>query len=370
MTHPHGGFYAALDADSEGEEGKFYTWSLAEVQAILGDKAPLFCEYYDVTEEGNWEEQNILRVRKPLAQFAADKGIDEPALETLLQDCSRQLLALRGTRIRPGLDDKILLGWNALMIHACCKAYAALREDHYLHMAVRAMDCCWLNMQQPGQDGTFYHTYKEDTPKYPAFLDDYAYLIRALIALQEVTGHLHWLQRAKQLTEMVINHFSDEAGSYFYYTMQHQHDVIVRKKEIYDGAVPSGNALMANNLWYLSVVFDDRGWAARSTDMLARLAQTVVRYPTSFGIWAAGILQMVKGTREIAIVGDEYRARMQEVHDHYLPFKVLLGARKDQPGLPLLEHRESPGQTLVYVCEDYHCIKPVFYIQEIINLIK
>ena len=370
MMDAQGGFYAALDADSEGVEGKFYVWSKAEIEAILGEKASLFCEFYDVTEEGNWEEQNILWIRQPLAAFAAEKGMEEAALQASLAESRRQLMAVRDRRIRPGLDDKILLGWNALMINAYCKAYAALGNAHYLEVATRAVDFLWENMCQPDHDTAFYHTYKAGTAKYPAFLDDYACLIRALIALQEVSGNPEWLNRARQLTEFVITHFSDETGTYFYYTIQDQQDVIVRKKEIYDGAVPSGNAVMAANLRYLALVFDHRDWTNRAVDMLGRLAQTVVRYPTSFGIWAGELLQWVKGTKELAIVGPEFRARMQEVHEHYIPFKVLLGAESNQPGMPLLQEREQPGKTLVYLCEDYHCIKPVFYIKEIINLIK
>lgn len=370
MMHDGGAFYAALDADSEGVEGKFYTWSYDEVEQVLEDKAALFCECYDVTEHGNWEETNILWLRHPIQEFAAIKKIDPVALATLMEGCRQQLFEARESRIRPGLDDKVLLGWNALMIHAYCKAYAALGDDHYLDTAIRAMEFCWQHLRQPDGQPAFYHTWKNGQAKYPAFLDDYAFLIRALTALQEVSGDLNWLARAKELTEFVISQFSDEAGAYFYYTQLGQRDVIVRKKEIYDGAVPSGNAVMAANLRYLGLVYDNRPWASRALDMLARLSQTVVRYPTSFGVWGGELLQMVKGTREIAVVGKEYLSRMKDVLRHYIPYKVLLGADQNHPGIPLLEEREQPEKTLIYLCEDYHCIKPVNYIQEIINLLK
>jgi Highly conserved protein containing a thioredoxin domain len=370
MMHTGGGFYSALDADSEGVEGKFYTWSYEEVEQVLGDKATLFCECYDITENGNWEETNILWLRHPVKEFAAMKKIDAAALEQLMQSCRQQLMEARAPRIRPGLDDKILLGWNALMIHACCKAYAALGNARYLDMATRAMEFCWQHLRQPDSGQAFFHTWKDGQAKYPAFLDDYAFLIRALIALQEVSGSLDWLTRARELTEFVIEQFSDESGTYFYYTRLGQRDVIVRKKEIYDGAVPSGNAVMAANLRYLALVYDERQWASRAQDMLARLSQTAVRYPTSFGVWAGELLQMVKGSYEIAVVGEAYLARMKELHQHYVPFKVLLGNEKDVPGLPLLEQRMQAGKTLIYLCQDYHCIKPANYIQEIINLLK
>lgn len=367
MTDAGGGFYAALDADSEGVEGKFYTWSKAEIDTVLGADAALFGAFYDVTEEGNWEEQNILWIREPVAVFAAARGMDEEALREKLAACREKLMAVRESRIRPGLDDKILSGWNALMVHACCRAYAALGVPAYLDMAVKAMNFCLKEMQQHDNQA-FYHTFKAGKAKYPAFLDDYAWLIRALIALQEVTGELGWLEKAKALTAYVERNFSDERGVYFYYTEEGQQDVIVRKKEIYDGATPSGNAVMAANLFYLSIVFDERAWADKAVVMLADQSQTAVRYPTSLGVWAGLLLQQVEGTKEIAVVGLDYKLRMQDTNRHYIPFKVLVGAGTDISGLPLLEQRERPGETLIYVCEHYQCIKPVNYIEELFNL--
>ncbi|SDF15281.1 thioredoxin domain-containing protein [Chitinophaga filiformis] len=367
MTDAGGGFYSALDADSEGVEGKFYTWSREEIEAILGPDAALFCAFYDVTEEGNWEETNILWVTKPAAVFAAENGITEEALERSLAVSREKLMAARAKRIRPGLDDKIILGWNALMIHACCRAYAALGVEQYREMGVNAMNFCLKNLQQLDKQ-SFFHTFKAGVAKYPAFLDDYAWLVRALIALQEVTGDAGWLDKAKELTEYVITNFSDEGGIYFYYTEAGQTDVIIRKKEVYDGATPSGNAVMASNLIYLSIVYDRKDWSERGIAMLAGQSQMAVRYSTSFGIWAGLLLQLVNGVKEIAVVGNDYKSRMQDTNRHYIPFKVIVGATTDKPGIPLLEQRERPGETLIYVCEHYHCIKPVNYIEEIINL--
>ncbi|MVT06889.1 thioredoxin domain-containing protein [Chitinophaga tropicalis] len=367
MTDAGGGFYAALDADSEGVEGKFYTWSKAETDAVLGPDAALFNEFYDVTEEGNWEEQNILWIREPAAAFAAARGMSTEELNGRLAAARAKLMEVRSARIRPGLDDKIILGWNALMVHACCKAYAALGKSSYLEMAVNAMNFCLKEMQQTGTEA-FYHTCRAGKAKYPAFLDDYAWLIRALIALQEVTGELFWLERAAVLANYVEDNFSDEQNVYFYYTERGQGDVIVRKKEVYDGATPSGNAVMAANLFYLSVVFDEEERGRRATAMLAGQSQTAVRYPTSLGVWAGLLLQQVEGTKEIAIVGVDYKLRMQDTNRHYIPFKILLGAGSDISGLPLLEQRERAGETLIYVCEHYHCIKPVNYIEEFFNL--
>ncbi len=369
MTSPEGGFYAALDADSEGVEGKFYVWSLDEVESLLGGDAPAFCAYYDVSRHGNWEDVNILWVPRPPEQVAAELGMQPEELEARMEKCRQVLFEARGKRIRPGLDDKILLGWNALMIHACCKAYAAFGEKRWLAMAESAMACLWEKMKQAGASPAFWHTYKKGDARYPAFLDDYAYLIRALIALQEVTGDLGWLKKAASITEFVIEQFGDETGRYFYYTATGQADVIVRKKEVYDGAVPSGNAVMAHNLWYLSVVFDRKDWAERALSMTASLSGSVVRYPTSFGVWAAMMLRLVQGTPELAVTGPAYRDKMDELNKLYVPGKVLLGSDENQERIPLLQNRLQPGKTLIYLCKDYHCMKPVEYISEIINLI-
>ncbi|SFD30038.1 hypothetical protein SAMN05518672_1011516 [Chitinophaga sp. CF118] len=368
LTDAGGAFYAALDADSEGVEGKFYTWSKEEVDNILGADSAVFCQFYDVTDEGNWEEQNILWITQPLPAFAITNGLDENVLRSKLASCREKLMAVRDLRIRPGLDDKILLGWNALMIHSCCRAYAALGVEAYREMAVKAANFCLENLQQVDKQG-LYHTFKAGKAKYPAFLDDYAYLIRALIVLQEVTGEFRWMEKAEEMTSFVLQNFSDETNLFFYYTEAGQGDVIVRKKEVYDGATPSGNVVMASNLWYLSIVYDRGEWGERAMRMIFEQSQTVVRYPTSFGIWAGLMLQGVKGVKEIAVVGADYRSKMEGVNRHYVPFKVLLGAEKDKQGIPLLEQREQPGGTWIYVCEDYHCIKPVSDIEEIFNLI-
>jgi uncharacterized protein len=369
MTSPEGGFYAALDADSEGVEGKFYTWSKAEIHHILGEQAGPFCEYYDVSEHGNWEEQNILWVPKPLSEFAAEKGYDAAILGAMLKGCREKLLAVRANRIRPGLDDKILLGWNAMMVHACCKAYGALGIEEYRQMAIRNMDFCLASFRQTADGAAFYHTWKNNQAKYPAFLDDYACLISALIALQEITGNTAYLYQARDIATFVTTHFSDENQVLFYYTIEGQDDVIVRKKEIYDGAVPSGNAVMIQNLWYLSVVFDHKQWADRCIGAVSSLSQTVVRYPTSFGVWASQLLQFVKGTPELAVVGKDFREKMQETQKWFIPYRILIGAEKNISDIPLLTDREKENDTLVYLCKDYHCIKPVHYIEEIINLI-
>lgn len=285
------GFYAALDADSEGEEGKFYVWSKAEIEEVLGDEADLFCAFYDVAEEGNWEGHTILRVKVPMEEFAAARNIPVEELEEKLRKSIDLLLVRRAQRIRPSLDDKILLGWNALMNMACSKAYAALEREEYRQLAIENMEFI-LDAFYDKATGGFYHTYKEGKAKYRAFLDDYACLVQALTRLKEVTGNWKYLEKASEVMSYVIAYFSDPEDGLFYFTHKDQSDVIIRKKEIYDGATPSANALMGENLFYLSAVSNRPEWKKQAEDMMAGLLETVKAYPSSFGVWADLLLRM------------------------------------------------------------------------------
>jgi uncharacterized protein YyaL (SSP411 family) len=230
---------AHFDADSEGEEGKFYVWNKQEVMALLGDQGDLACEYFDITDQGNWEGRNILRVRLPLEEFADKKKLNIDRVKNIVQSVKEKLLEKRSHRIRPQLDDKILLGWNALMNIACSKAYMATGEEEYRDLATHNMKFILDSFRNEDTLG-LYHSYKNGEAKFPAFLDDIAYLIQAMILLQEITGETEYLEKGKSLTEHVIAHFSEENGPFFYYTPKDQEDIIVRKKEIYDGLFLQG----------------------------------------------------------------------------------------------------------------------------------
>ncbi|MBO9200258.1 MULTISPECIES: thioredoxin domain-containing protein [Niastella] len=362
------GFYSALDADSEGVEGKFYVWSKTEIETVLQQDAALFCAFYDVTEGGNWEHTNILNIRKPLEQFAIDNNQSVQTLQGLLQQCREKLLKYREDRIRPLLDDKILLGWNALMNTAYSKAYSVFGEPHYAQVAQENMDFIWERFTRDGQE--FFHTYKKEVARYPAFLDDYAYLIQALIYLQEITGNADYLYKAKSLTQWVIDQFSEENTGYFFYTNKGQQDVIVRKKEVYDGAIPSGNAIMAFNLQYLGVVFDMLGWKERAIKMCAGLQQAVHRYPGSFGVWATIILSIAGGVEEIAIIGKNVELVRRELLQQFIPFRVLQSASQANSDLPLLASKPPSPDTQIYLCKNYQCSTPVNKVSDLIRLLK
>lgn len=354
LTSNENGFYSALDADSEGVEGKFYTWPKKEIDELLGNDAGLFNAFYDITENGNWEHTNILRVQKPLKQFATERKMDEAAFRPQLERSKALLMAERSKRIRPLLDDKILLGWNALMNTALSKAYAATLNRHYLDLATKNMAFIEEKFRL---NERWYHTYKEGKAKIPAFLDDLAYLAWAYIHLQEVTGDQEYLFRAKEITEHIIAGYSDESLAMFYYTAHDQSDIILRKKEIYDGATPSGNGVMAAVLMYLSKVFDVPGWQERSFSMVSSLRSLITRYPTSFGLWAQQVQVHVYQLDELAVVGENAYVYLSDILPVYLPNRVLQTSLKDDENLPLLRNRLQKN-TLIYHCINYVCKQP------------
>lgn len=363
---PEGGFYSALDADSEGVEGKYYVWTKKEIEDILGDDAAVFCSYYNVTEKGNWEHVNILEVKEELEHFATLnlKNIDE--LRERLENCKRQLLEVRKQRVPPALDDKILLSWNALMITALCKAFAALGIESYRQLAISNMDFLWKKLRVNEE---FFHTYKNGQAKHPAFLDDYAYLIQALIQLQEITADQEYLVRAKRLTEFVNEHYSEEGSGFFFFTHANQTDIIVRKKEVYDGATPSGNAIMALNLIYLAIIFDEPSWRERAVKITGSLQKVITGYPGSFGVWAGLMQALAYGVPEIALVGENFKKVHLEFLRTFIPFKIFQSATLSDKQFPLLAGKPYSVEPQFYLCQNYACQKPVSETDGLIRLL-
>jgi uncharacterized protein YyaL (SSP411 family) len=369
LLHPDGGFYSALDADSEGVEGKFYVWSEEEVRILLGNVATIFGEYYDITKEGNWEETNILRVKKQLELFAKEKNISVERLKETLDNGKSKLMERRSKRIRPLLDDKSILGWNALMNTASSKAFSATGNERYRELGIRNMEFLLKNFGS-GKTGILRHTWKNGEAKYPAFLDDYAFLIEALIHLQEITGEKKWLDEAATLTGSVIDNFSETETGFFYYTPEGQEDVIVRKKEVFDSAVPSGNSVMAYNLYRLALLLDKPDWAERAEQMVGSLSQAIIRYPTSFGNWANLMLEMNAGTNEITLLGPGVQELHQQVLELYVPHKVLMASKDTNDRYPLLRNKTPESIPLIWLCRNYTCALPVKTLNELISLIN
>ena len=359
MTSNEQGFYSALDADSEGVEGKFYTWQKVEIDELLGEQSTLFCAFYDISEAGNWEHTNILWLKESLGGQAQKQGLDPAFLEKILEESRNTLFTHRSKRIRPLLDDKILLGWNGLMNTAYSKAFAATGIEGYKEKAIQNMG--FLEAKMRGVEGNWYHTYKNGKAGIPAFLDDYAYLIEAYIHLQEITGDGNYLKKAKALTEWVILHFVEEKTGFFFYTGKSQSDVILRKKEVYDGAIPSGNAVMVRNLLYLSVVFDQQNWTEHAHDLLLSMSKAIVNYPGSFGVWAMGVSTVTRGQSEIALVGRQASRFLGPLLQRFIPDKILQVAETNSTNFPLLTGKMLPEEKErvdFYLCKNYACSEP------------
>ncbi len=365
MNHPEGGFYSALDADSEGVEGKFYVWDEEEVNALLGDDAPFFKGFYDVSPQGNWEGVNILRRKQSLADFSRKIGMEESELKPLMKRWSIRLRLEREKRVRPGLDDKVLLDWNALMLTAYCKAAKSLESEELAQRAEKAITFIYGKMKNG--DG-FYHSYKDGTAKIDAFLSDYAYLIEALIELYEVTLGECYLLEARRLTDFVIQNFSDPQTGYFLFAPKGQKDLIAEKKDFFDNALPSGNSRMVSNLQRLSLIFDSSEYKGKAREMLLGISASVERYPRSFSGWANALTNEIYPPVELVAVGEEAKTFTEAFNRLFLPNKIVMGALEEKEGFPLLSDRMPNEGTAIYLCSNFSCYPPVNSLEEFRDL--
>ena len=372
LKDPLGGYYTAIDADSEGVEGKFYVWNKEEIVQALGNDTDIFCVYYNITASGNWEGDNILNVTQDAAKVAALFGISMVTFNNTIHTCRQALIAYRNKRVAPALDDKLLLNCNSLLLTALCKAYASMQDPQYKAAAEELYLFIEQNFKVSGGNG-MYHTYKNGVAKHPAFLDDYAYLIEGLIQLQEITANQLYLNRAKDLTEYVLFHFKDDESPFFYYTSRGQKDILVRKIEIYDGVTPSANAVMAQNLLYLGIVFDEFSWREKGINMLSALENAIQQHPTSFAVWASCYLNQSYGINEIAITGEKTMSVLNDILWKYIPNKILqcsIGEPEVYKGMPLLINKKYTGRSNIYLCKNFVCLEPVTRVEELLHLIK
>lgn len=369
LMHAEGGFYAALDADSEGEEGKFYVWNYHEAMELLKEDGIIFCDFFDIKPGGNWEEKNILRRKKKENSFCDERNISLEELQRIIQKGKKILLRKREERIRPQTDDKILLGWNALMNTALSKAFAATGNRFFKQVAIDNMNFL-LSKFLKNSTGEYFHSWKNNIAKQPAFVDDYAFLIQALIKLQEVTGDTNYLEKARKITEHVLDNFSDSKTDFFFYTNATQSDVVVRKKEVYDGAQPSGNAVMADNLLRLGLYFDNSDWKEKSLRMISSLGNAIIRYPTSFGSWACSLLEISTGINEVVVISGEPQRILNQIIKEYIPHKIIMAATEGSNSFPLLSGKEKHSKIALYLCRNYTCENPVSTVSALIDLIR
>ena len=358
LASPELGFYSALDADSEGVEGKFYIFTKKEIEEILGeDAAELFCIYYHITDDGNWEEEhsNVLFRRESDEELAEQLGLGVDDLLSEIKASRKNVFEARRHRIRPGLDNKILASWNGLMLKGLCTAYRAFNNPKYLELALQNAQFIFANLiSQNSRISRVYNANKTGETTV-AFLDDYANIIDGLIALYEVTFNEDWLQQAQKLTDAAIEHYYDEVNGIFFYTADDDEQLIARKSEIMDGVTPASNSAMALNLKKLGLLFDNEGYAAVSAQLLRNIMPQLAKYGTAYSNWTLLLLDEVFGIYEIAITGNETETVRREIENNYIPNKIILGGKKGS--LPLLQDKFGQS-TQIFICKDKTCGLP------------
>jgi uncharacterized protein YyaL (SSP411 family) len=361
LTNPEGGFYSSLDADSEGEEGKFYVWTREELQQIVGSEEPLAAAYYNCTGVGNWEHgRNILHRRQTDADFAQEHALEPHVLANLVHGWQQQLLAARAKRVRPGLDDKVLTGWNALMLSGLVAAYRAFGEASFLELALRNAEFIERNLRHGPR---LYRTWKNGRATINGFLEDYALVIEAYISLYEATFDERWLREAETLAGYVLSNFFDPAEQQFFYTDASAEPLIARKKELFDNVIPGSNSVMAHNLLRLGRHLENTQYQELAAAMLGQVQALVAKEPQHLANWASLYGALLRPGAEVAIVGPEAEAFRRKLSQQFLPNDVLAGALIASD-LQLLQGRSDTVKTTVYVCRNRTCQLPVHSVAE------
>ncbi len=366
MTDATGGFYSTQDADSEGVEGKFFVWSVAEINALLGPAdGALVCAYYGATTAGNFEGENILHVPRPANVVAGELHVTVATLIAAVERSRPVLFAARERRVKPGRDEKVLTAWNGLMLTSFAEAAAVLERADYRQLAERNAS---FILNELRHDDTLLHVWKDGQAKQQGFLDDYACAAQGLVALYEATGTIGWLEAALALTEEMRAEFWDETEGGFYYTARRGEQLIVRQKDYLDNATPSGNSVAAEVLLRLAVLTEKPDYQRQAVTIFRLVYDTLTRYPSAFGCLLGALDFYLATPQEIAIVGDidteAARALTREVWRRYLPNKVVaqagMTAERAAALVPLLRNRPPlDGQPTAYVCENYTCRQPV-----------
>jgi uncharacterized protein YyaL (SSP411 family) len=368
LSHPDGGFYSSLDADSEGEEGKFYVWNVTELGEILNEEEFRVCEeYYNLNRKGLWEHDNYILLRdKDDEVVAKELGISVEEMNKTVQSIKKKLLKVRESRIRPGLDDKILTSWNALMIGGLTDAARIFNDDELLKLAESQM--AFILEKQLRSDGGLNHNYKEGTSNINGYLEDYSFVIEALIKLYESTFNEEYLQKALKLTDYTFTHFFDDNSKMFYFTSDEDAPLVARSYETSDNVIPASNSAMARNLFYLGHYYYNNDFLDKSKTMLHNVQKNFLENGSSYSNWGILMLHQTQPYFEVAITGKKSLDLMHDMESYYVPNKLLMGAEKSSK-LPLLEGKFF-DHSMVFVCVDKSCQMPVEQAEDAIKQMR
>ncbi len=367
LTAQEGGFYSSLDADSEGTEGKYYVWDHQEIQNLLGKDAALFSSFYTILPEGNWEGTNVLHRTRDIESFLKKNRMKREDLMRLLEKNLKVLLKSRNERIRPALDDKILTSWNALMQKGYIDAYRVFGDNRFLESAER--NAHFIRNNLLSEDFRLDRNYKNRKSSINGFLDDYANLIEAWIALYEATFNEQWLNLASSLMKYTIAHFYDERSGMFFYTSDLDPLLVTRKMELDDTVIPSSVSTLAHGLYNLGKLLDSKEYISISEQMVINMKSSIGQNPGFYSNWIRLIIRFIYNPCELAITGPESKQLRQLLDEHYLPDIVLAGGNSDS-GIPLLRNRFKKGKTLIYVCRDQVCKMPVDTVSEAVKMME
>ncbi|MEP7262947.1 MAG: thioredoxin domain-containing protein [Bacteroidota bacterium] len=370
MTTPEGSFYSALDADSEGVEGKFYVWTEKELSSIIKEKNKklIFFDYYKIRKDEIWEEEFYILQRIEDTKSVESKfNITTEQLDKIIEECKTLLWEERKKRIAPGLDDKQICSWNALMMKGYIDAYHSFKDEKLLDAAVKNASFIKTVLYN---DGELYRTAKNNRANLKGYLDDYAFTINAITELYQCTGDEQHLQFALQLMKTAITYFADDDSGMFYYTSSNGEQLIMRKMEVQDNVINSSNAAMCRNLFLLSKITGNTDWREQAQRMVNNVKEHIEQSAPWYSCWAENALMMQNDFYEVVICGDKAMQYYQELASYYLPGCLLLFSVKPDENNLLFKGRFAEGKTGIYICSNNSCKKPVFSVKEALDLLS
>jgi uncharacterized protein YyaL (SSP411 family) len=373
LTTNVGAFYSSLDADSnniegELEEGAFYVWTKEELNSLILEDFDLFSDYYNINNYGFWEHDNYVLLRKDDDASIIEKhNVSKEVLESKKNQWKTILLEARNKKPKPRLDDKSLTSWNGLMLKGYVDAYRVFDNPEYLNVAIKNATFIVENILR--LDGGLNHTYKEGKSKINGYLEDYASVIDAFIALYELTLDEKWLNTSQNLANYTFNHFYDDQSKMFFFTSNEDESLVSKNMEYRDNVIPASNSIMAKNLFKLSHYFDDQHYAKTAMTMLNNVKPEMQEYPSAYSNWFDLMLTYAQPYYEVAIVGKDAKQKIIELNKTYIPNKLIAGSLSEN-NMPLLESRFNPGNTLIYVCVNKACKLPVSEVDDAIKLLK
>ena len=367
LTNPDFGFYSALDADSEGIEGKYYVWQKEELHRLLKNDFELFADYYCVNDIGYWEDENYVLMRDTEESIIALKhNVSISELQQKIKTCNVILLDVREKRVKPGLDNKVLASWNGLMCKALADAYLVFEEEDFKTLALANAN--YLVKNYCKENGQLLRVINNNT-SISGFLEDYAFAIDAFLSVYLITANENWLLKAKALTDYTLKHFYDDKQNTYYFTDSSQEKLVVRKSEWSDNVIPASSSQMAINLYKLSIYFDNTNYRQISEKLLKSVIKEIESYGPGYSNWACLLLQYLKPQIEVVIVGKSVNENLVALYKQSPP-NVIFALSDKTSDLPLLKNRYVEGQTLIYVCKNNSCLLPTETVAEALKQIE